>query len=137
MSRGPLWSLGGALAALLAAGPGRELALLAPTYPTNPAADAAISLASQLADSVARSGHALASSSGEDADLAEDCICEPRPRERSARLSSLESHGLTFLAGVLLWPLSDLLRRIRLLWLRRVSHAEASLLLQVRPPARP
>ena len=134
MSRGPLWSVGGALAGLLAAGPGRELALLAPIYPTNPAADAAIHLASQLADSVARTGHILASSS-EDADT-EACFCEPRPRARFARLSSLDTHGLAFLAGVLLWPVSDLLRLLRLAWLRRVSHAEASLL-QVRPPARP
>ena len=63
------------MAALLAAGPGRELALLAPNYPTNPAADAAIHLASQLADSVARTGHIFASSS-EDADT-EACFREP------------------------------------------------------------
>ena len=66
MSRGPLWSIGGALVALLAAGPGRELALLPPIYSTNPAADAAIHLlhqsASQLAETVARTGHVLASS---------------------------------------------------------------------------
>ena len=133
MSRGPLWSVGGALAALLAAGPGRELALLAPAYPTYPAADAAIHLASQLADSVARSGHTL-----QDAD--EVCVCEPPlPRARSARPSSLETHGLAFLAGVLLWPVADLLRLIRLLWLRRVCHAEAHLLSQVpvRVPSRP
>jgi len=135
MSRGPLWSLGGAVAALLAAGSGRQLALLAPAYPTNPAADAAIHLASQLAESVARSGHELASSIGEDT-ATEVCTCEPRPWA-PALPPALSSHLWAFLAGVLVWPFADILRLLRLAWLRRISHVEARLLAQVRPPARP
>ena len=136
MSRGPLWSLGGAIAALLAAGSGRQLALLAPTYPHNPAADAAILLASQLADNVVRTGHDLASSLGEDS-TTEACTCEPRPWAPRARLPGVDSHLLAFLVGVLVWPIADVLRLLRLAWLRRVSHVEAALLAQVRPPARP
>jgi hypothetical protein len=135
MSRGPLWSLGGAIAALLAAGSGRQLALLAPTYPANPAADAAIHLASQLAESVARSGHDLAAAIGEDT-ATEACTCEPRPWAR-ARLLVLDSHLWAFLAGALVWPFADVLRLLKLAWRRRVSHVEAALLAQVRPPARP
>jgi hypothetical protein len=142
MSRGPLWSIGGALVALLAAGPGRELALLPPAFSANPAADAAIHLlhqsASQLADTVARAGHDLASSRGEDAESPEACTCEPRPRARlAALLSWVDSHLLAFLAGALVWPASDVLRLIRLGWLRRLAHVEASLTRQVHPPARP
>jgi hypothetical protein len=140
MSRGPLWSLGGALAALLAAGPGRELALLPPIY-SNPAADAAIHLlhqsASQLAETVARTGHDLASSRGEDAETSEACTCEPRPRVGFPPLPQVDTHLLAFLAGALVWPLADVLRLLRLAWLRRLANVEASLARQVHPPARP
>jgi hypothetical protein len=135
MPRGPLWSLGGAVAALLAAGPGRELALQ-PAYQPTSAADAAIHLASQLAGSVAHSGHDLASPTGEDLDAAEACVCRGE-RDRFARLILADTHLLAFLAGVLVWPLADLLRLLKLAWLRRLADAEARLLVQVRPPARP
>jgi hypothetical protein len=134
MPRGPLWSIGGAIAALLAAGPGRELAL-PPIYQPTSAADAAIHLASQLADSVARSGHELASPGGEDSDAV--CVREAGARAPPAYLPPVDTHLLAFLAGVLVWPLSDLLRLLRLAWLRRVAHVEALLAPQAHPPARP
>ena len=132
-TRGPLWSLGGAVAALLAAGPGREISLFPPVYQPSPAADAAIHLASQLAESVVRTGHDLAEPEGSASELSGACSCVPQGWVPSSH----ETHFLAFVAGALLWPLSDLLRVLRLAWQQRLAQVEARLLFRVRPPARP
>ena len=95
----------------------------------------AIELAERFAERVATSGvgPSVAEALSED----DSSIC-PAAGELLLRLlwdCPWGSHLACFVAGLLVWPLSDLLRLVRLSWQRLVSQAERRLL--VRVPERP
>ena len=74
--------------------------------------------------------HELDSSELRDDNVAPVCSCDC-----PAAAVELSDLGLAFLAGIAVWPVTDVLRLFKLAWQRQVGAAERQL--QLRPPDRP
>ena len=74
--------------------------------------------------------HELDSSVARDDEVSPICSCDC-----PAAAVELSDLGLAFLAGIAVWPITDVLRLFKLAWQRQVGAVERQL--QVRPPDRP